>query len=151
MWQYVTEDDVKIPVTHHLLGDKAYPLLEKLLVPYRDVRVLTPQERNFNYRLSSVRNCIERAFALLKKRWRCLKFLDVRNIEWIPKYIMACCVLHNICIMENDLWDLDVIEINNADDNIDLPNFGNQRREFQFRNKGVYKRNLIANRLHDNY
>lgn len=33
----------------------------------------------------------------------------MKRIDLIPKYIMACCVLHNICIMRNDLIEIPVI------------------------------------------
>lgn len=51
---------------------------------------------------------IERAFALLKGRFRRLKFLDMNIDEMIPPVIIACTVLHNICldsIDENDVED----------------------------------------------
>lgn len=93
------------PEGTHLLGDKAYPCLPSLIVPYKDNGHLTQAQRNFNYHLSVPRSTIERAFALLKKRFRCMKFLDVRSIAFIPIYILACCTLHNICILQNDILD----------------------------------------------
>lgn len=48
---------------------------------------------------------------------RCLKFLDVRCLEWIPKYVIACCVLHNICILQGDVMDLEPEDIRNDADN----------------------------------
>lgn len=41
---------------------------------------------------------IERAFALLKGRFRRFKFLDMSRLKSIPSFIMASCVLHNICL-----------------------------------------------------
>ncbi|KAJ8931811.1 hypothetical protein NQ314_015207 [Rhamnusium bicolor] len=78
--------------------------------------------------LSNARSPIERAFALLKKRFRCLIFLDVLCMEWIPKYIIACCVLHNICIQNNDILDMEEI-INNENIADEVENF-----ERKFRN-----------------
>lgn len=65
-------------------------------------------QKNFNTVLSSKRAVIERAFALLKGRFRRLKFLDMNVDEMIPHVIIACTVLHNICldgIDENDVED----------------------------------------------
>ncbi|TGZ57063.1 Nuclease harbi1 [Temnothorax longispinosus] len=45
-----------------------------------------------------MRQVIERAFALLKGRWRRLKYLDMNRDDVIPFTIIACCVLHNICL-----------------------------------------------------
>lgn len=100
----------KFPDDTHLIGDKAYPCLPQLITPYRDNGHLTEQQRNFNFLLSRTRSTIERAFNLLQKRFRCLKdLLDVVSIEWIPKYIIACCVLHNVCIMQNDILEMEFL------------------------------------------
>jgi len=45
-----------------------------------------------------MRQVIERAFALLKGRFRRLKYLHMSCINLIPYVILACCVLHNICL-----------------------------------------------------
>ena len=45
---------------------------------------------------------VERAFRILKARWRCLlKPLDNR-IENVTAVVITCCVLHNICQMRKD-------------------------------------------------
>lgn len=54
--------------------------------------------KNFNRVLAATRQVIERAFALLKGRWRRLKYLDMNSIEMIAYVILSCCVLHNICL-----------------------------------------------------
>lgn len=41
---------------------------------------------------------IERAFTLLKGRFRRLKYLRMSCIDLIPYVILACCVLHKICL-----------------------------------------------------
>lgn len=35
-------------------------------------------------------------------RFRRLKYLDMKKIELIPQTIIACCVLHNICLKFDD-------------------------------------------------
>lgn len=63
-------------------------------------------ENNFNHVLSQTRQTIERAFALLKGRFRRLKYLDMSRIDLIAPTILACCVLHNICLHNtNDIED----------------------------------------------
>ncbi len=104
--QYIEEED-KFPNNTHIIGDKAYALHPKVMTPYRDNGHMTPQQINYNYCLSRARSIVERAFGLLKGRWRCL--LDnfaVRHLGWASRYILAICVLHNICIMQDDLWDV---------------------------------------------
>lgn len=55
-------------------------------------------QQNFNYVHAQTRQIIERAFALLKGRFRRLKFLDMNRDNMIPNVIIASCVLHNICL-----------------------------------------------------
>ena len=80
------------------VGDPAYPLPPDLMVAYKNNGHLTAKEDKFNNCLSAARSSIERAFSLLKGRWRRLKYLDMTNIDRIPFVIIAFCVLHNVCI-----------------------------------------------------
>ncbi|TGZ57064.1 Uncharacterized protein DBV15_12405 [Temnothorax longispinosus] len=59
---------------------------------------LRKQQEKFNTLHSRTRQTIERAFALLFGRFRRLKYLDMNRIDLIPGTILACCVLHNICL-----------------------------------------------------
>lgn len=147
VWNYLNVNfNEKFPGNTHLLGDKAYPCLPQLLTPFRDNGHLTDAQRHFNFLLSRTRNCIERAFCLLQKRFRRLKdLLDVHCLNWIPKYVIACCVLHNICIMQGDLMAMDefVDNENNMDENIE-PYIGNIRPRLL---QGQMKRNLLCQEL----
>ena len=63
-----------------VLGDGAYPLLPWLIKPYNFGPALTRSEKLFNKKLCSARVTVERAFGILKARWRCLlKRLDNRT------------------------------------------------------------------------
>ena len=85
-----------------MLGDGAYSLLPWLIKPYNVGPALTHSEKLFNKKLSSARVTVERAFGILKARWRCLlKRLD-NCIENVSAVVIACCVLHNICQMNRD-------------------------------------------------
>lgn len=85
----------------YILGDKAYPLLHWCIPPYIDRGNLTPAQRNFNLRHAQTRSTIERCFSLLFGRLRRLKFLDMNRLDLIPDTIIAACVIHNLCL-END-------------------------------------------------
>ena len=63
---------------------------------------LTPQERMYNYKQSSTMMCIERAFGILKGRFRELDCKCKMRWEFIPAMITACCIIHNILILSND-------------------------------------------------
>jgi hypothetical protein len=96
-------DATKFPSDSHLVGDAAYKLHSNLMVPYRDNGHLTQRQNNFNFCLSSARISIERAFGLLKGRFRSLLHcLPMTDTAEIPQFVLACCVLHNICILHGD-------------------------------------------------
>ncbi|KAJ8940334.1 hypothetical protein NQ314_010747 [Rhamnusium bicolor] len=86
-----------------IIGDKAYPLLDWCIPPYIDRGNLNAAKRNFNLQISQTRQVIERAFALLFGRFRRLKYLDMNRIDFIPPVILASCVLHNLCLSNDDL------------------------------------------------
>jgi hypothetical protein len=65
------------PNDSHIIGDPAYPLMSNLLVAYKDTGRLTSSQRQYNRKLSAARSCNERAFALLKGRFRRLKYVDM--------------------------------------------------------------------------
>lgn len=98
-------------------------------------------QKNFN--LSKMRQVIERVFALLKGRFRRLKYLHMSCADLIPYVILACCVLHNICLegCEDDINDFISESMSQDADNNDnannvipdrLPNdqIGLARREY---------------------
>jgi hypothetical protein len=86
-------------VAGYLLGDAGYPLRPYLLTPFRSPQ--TNAERNFNRRLSRTRATIERAFGILKSRFRCLD-ASGGALQFHPSkvcsIILACCVLHNYAV-----------------------------------------------------
>ncbi|XP_022162725.1 protein ALP1-like isoform X2 [Myzus persicae] len=96
---------------YHLLGDSAYPNLSWLIVPYKDYGNLNSRQRQFNYTLSKARVCKEHAFGLLKGRWRRLLYINTTNMKKASKIILACCVLHNFCLLNDDYLDVVVENI----------------------------------------
>lgn len=72
------------------------------MTPFRNPQAGTPEER-FNAKFTSVRSTIERCNGVLKARFRCL--LQHRTLHYAPlkaaKIVIACCILHNICIENN--------------------------------------------------
>ncbi|KAK9680902.1 DDE superfamily endonuclease [Popillia japonica] len=87
--------------------DSAYPCLKHLLCPYRDNGHLSPQEKNYNFKLSQCRVDIENTFGILKQRFRVLYHCKLKNIKLICHLIRACCTLHNMS--QNDEIEIDDI------------------------------------------
>ena len=97
-----------------IVGDTAYPNKTWLIRPYKDNGGLTRDQRKFNREVSKAGIVSEHAFGMTKGRWRVLlKRLD-EDIDRIPETIIACCVLHNICVLRGDDFDID-----NSDDDDD--------------------------------
>ena len=85
-----------------ILGDGAYPPTTWQVKPYSFNLNLSDTEKSFNKHLYSARVTVERAFGVLKGRWRCLlKGLD-NDLESVSSIIISCCVLHNICQQNHD-------------------------------------------------
>lgn len=133
----------KFPFDSHIIGDAVYELHEHLLVPFKDNGHLTVAQKQYNFRLSSARVVVERCFALLKGRMRSLMHcLPMKRVDLMSEYIVACCVIHNICLLRND--ELVVIPIIEGD-NIENDHNADQRQVNN--NKGNCKRNIIVNTL----
>lgn len=87
--------------------DAGFMLRKGLITPYRSTRYhlkefsprnppRTPQEL-FNHRHSSLRNVVERAFGILKKRFPMIASgtEPTYGIKTQNRIIIACCILHN--------------------------------------------------------
>ena len=111
--KYFTSD------SYHLVGDSAYPLKEWLLVPYKDNGALSDLQQRYNKKQSQTRIVIECSFALLKGRFRRLRKV-ISKISNISHLVLAACVLHNICIDNddegNELVDMEYLELMAARD-----------------------------------
>ncbi|KAK0074820.1 hypothetical protein PV325_007747, partial [Microctonus aethiopoides] len=91
-------NDEYFPENTHLLGDKAYTLQKHLMTPFIDNGHLTVVETHYNYTHSSTR--------MTTKGHRYFKDkLPMRRNDLIPHYIMAACILHNICLKRQDYFE----------------------------------------------
>jgi hypothetical protein len=93
---------LQIPENSHLVGDSAYTLQDRLMVPFKNNGHLTQEQINYNTAHSKSRIVIERCFGLLKGRFRKLKLVEAMRMELIPIMIFCACVLHNVCILNAD-------------------------------------------------
>ncbi|CAL9708123.1 unnamed protein product [Knipowitschia caucasica] len=100
----------RYPPSYFILGDGGYPCLEgpiALITPYREP-VNGRAQRKFNYHLSRARSIVERAFGIMKTRWRSTLFraLEVKP-TFAPQVIASCAFLHNVCLDNGDVLEPD--------------------------------------------
>ena len=92
-------DDVIVPPV--IVGDSAFPLCTWLMKPFTNA-ILSPEQRNFNYRLSRARMVTEGVYGQLKGRWRVLLRKCESSRDQVRTATLACVVLHNTCINRGD-------------------------------------------------
>lgn len=80
-----------------IVADSAFPCTTWIMKPYT-CAVLTPEQSNFNYRLSRARMVTECAYGQLKGRFRVLYRKCECNEQTMKPITLACIVLHNLCI-----------------------------------------------------
>ena len=99
------------PNLGYLLGDNGYPLENILMTPLSNPR--TNNEIRYNEAHMKTRCTIERAFGILKMRFRSLHSQSAGALLFAPKkaaqVIVVCCMLHNIAI-ERNLVDENITE-----------------------------------------
>lgn len=113
-----------VNVPYFDIGDSAFPLTLRSMKPFTHNR-LTEGQAYFNYRLSSARMVVEQTFELLKGRFRILLVTNESSIYSVNVVTLACCILHNICIVREVTFkyewilarrDIHTLENNEEDD-----------------------------------
>lgn len=82
----------------YIIGDEAYSILDWCVPPYNYDEDLTTEVKYFNDAHLEQSNFIRKSWAALFGRFERLKYLDINRNDLIPATVLACCVLHNICI-----------------------------------------------------
>ena len=87
----------RLDLKYYLISDEALPVSNQLLIPYGGSK-LDAVKDCFNYHLSAMKQCIERAFGILKRRWGILwRPLMCEFHRW-PLIVQVVARLHNVCI-----------------------------------------------------
>uniref|UniRef100_A0A5G3JZG2 DDE Tnp4 domain-containing protein n=1 Tax=Xenopus tropicalis TaxID=8364 RepID=A0A5G3JZG2_XENTR len=95
-----TNAETKEGLNFVFVGDEAFGLHENLLKPFPQ-KVLTPERKIFNYRLSRARRVVENAFGILANRFRIFHTSINLCPEKIDMVVLSCCVLHNFLRKDN--------------------------------------------------
>ena len=93
---------------YKFIGDAAYPMRPWFYSPFKGERTrLSRRKAHWNFIQSSTRMAVERAFGILKERWRVLlKQIDM-PLRNLPDIVTACLCHHNLCIIEDDEFSID--------------------------------------------
>jgi DDE superfamily endonuclease len=105
-----------IPPGRYYLADAGYANTGRFLSPFRghvyhlrDFEQVARSGRYrsaedlFNHRHSQLRNIIERAFGVLKNRFKILKIMHPYKFKKQCLVVLACFILHNFIIRQNEL------------------------------------------------
>ena len=107
----------ELPVDFYMVGDAAYPLSHKMLVPFVGSQRNIAAQDAFNFYLSQLRIRVEMAFGRLVRKWAILQGKLCCSLVMNSKIITACGRLHNF-IIDN--------QVNNSEPNVrscaSLPN-----------------------------
>lgn len=85
---------------YYLLGDSGYPCKTYLLTPILNAR--NPSEIAYSNAHRSTRSVVERCFGVVKRRFPCLSVGLRSAVNKTLGIIVACFVLHNIAVEDND-------------------------------------------------
>ncbi|KAG2216451.1 hypothetical protein INT45_000064 [Circinella minor] len=140
----------------YLLGDKGYLLYKEIITLYKEPRAQHPDNKTFNFCLSSPRVRVEDAIGVLKGRFQSLRGLCIvigkgkskkkdqaRAVLWFH----ACVVLHNILLkyQDTDEWFDPTIE---EEDEIEDSNSETQSFNANFADADIkqeYIKRLVLN------
>lgn len=125
-----------------MIGDEAFPLKTYLMRPYPS-KNLTPDEEQFNKRLSCARKTIECAFGILRAKWRFLgTALEIPSVQKVSLLVQTACILHNIIRDKDGLNDYDYVQYVRGELVTELPPVNLPRSAFvKPKNEAVIIRN----------
>ena len=105
-----------VAIKLYLVGDAAYPIADWLIKPFPYEKDMQFTPKIFNLALSQAIVSIERAFGMLKGRWRFLLGKLSLEPSFASDVVTACTVLHNICQDCQEPLGETLVDLNNQGD-----------------------------------
>jgi hypothetical protein len=102
-WAF-TNGDFRVPSGRRYLGDLGYANTERFLTPFRGVsyhlqefrgRAYQNEKQLYNHRHAQLRQVVERAFGVLKKRLTILDKRSFYSFRMQRRIVMAACIIQN--------------------------------------------------------
>jgi hypothetical protein len=87
-----------LPLGTYIIGDAAYSVGKKMLVPFTGSQRTNPSNDAHNFYLSQLRIRIEMAFGLMTNKWRILRESLQTSLAKSAEVLKCCSRLHNFCI-----------------------------------------------------
>ena len=94
-----------LPFPSYIVADRGYPLLSWCITPFKVGPMGVPllrEELWFNRKHYSTRMSVERAFGILKARFKEIGNKSSLKLDFLPTVVHTCCVLHNILLASKD-------------------------------------------------
>ena len=131
-------DKKLLPPSKFSLGDAAYPLMPNLLTPFKDYGNLSQVQKHYNYKHSSTRMVVERAYSQLAgSHAPALRCVDL-DVQRVPDLVLTCCIVHNVYILEGDV--LEENDLHSDDDDSDDEDDLQGQSDNQLRREGGSKK-----------
>ncbi|MQM06448.1 hypothetical protein Taro_039269, partial [Colocasia esculenta] len=127
----VSREELVVPTCKYYLVDAGYANTDAFIAPYRGVRyhissfrrrgnaLYENKKDKFNHTYAQLRNCVERAFGVLKMRFQTLREGNMYPFSTQKKIVFACLVIHNFVRREygyDDFFNQALDEHSCADD-----------------------------------
>lgn len=103
----------ELPEEYFLIGDGAYAISNKMLIPYAGAEKHTPYKRTYNFYLSQMRIRIEMAFGRLTTKWRIFRRDLSYSTRMNSNIIQAAFRLHNF-VIDNENISFQKLSVGNT-------------------------------------
>ena len=134
----------ELPLGFYGIGDNAYPLGLRMLIPFSDAKLNSETKRAFNFYLSQLRIRIETAFGLLVNKWRIFKSPIQQGVEINLKLIVYTSMLLHNYVIDEQLKENDEYEVRAAMMQSEFEQYYRLKSFFHYLGIGFWKQVLLA-------